>query len=246
MRRLASGLVLLASSAAAQVPTNGDGIPPQIIPRFHELGMPSFSVGAAPVGGGLSAPSPDMQSPVTSGSSDAVTAMMATDYGSAAMDAAQQAGISSTSLASIGQAESGFRNVPTANGSSSATGPWQVTAPTWQSTVAAHDLGYSAADRTNPAANAVVAAYVIRDYASTISNATGQPATTLDAYGAYVYGPNAGIQIATSDPSTPLSAIVSQQALSNNGMSSWSVGDFRSRFSSKFGSSANQPVLTSS
>jgi hypothetical protein len=93
-----------------------------------------------------------------------MAAMLATNSGDAAVAAAEQAGINAASLASIGQAESGFRNIPTVNGLSSAMGPWQVTAPTWQSTVAAHNLGYSASDITDPAANVVVASYVIHDY----------------------------------------------------------------------------------
>ena len=55
-------------------------------------------------------------------SSSAVDAMLATDYGATAETVAQQQGVSVESVAAVGQAESGFRNVPTANGSSSATG----------------------------------------------------------------------------------------------------------------------------
>ncbi|MBV8457338.1 MAG: transglycosylase SLT domain-containing protein [Acetobacteraceae bacterium] len=173
-----------------------------------------------------------------------MSAMLATDFGDAAMAAAERVGINAESLAGIGQVESNFHNVPTANGSSSATGPWQVTARTWQSTVAAHNLGYSIADMTNPSANAVVASYIIRDYAGAVSNATGQPATTLDAYGAYIFGPTAGAQLATANANASLSSFISSQALANNGMQSWSVGDFRSVFGSRLGSSASQLVLS--
>jgi hypothetical protein len=173
-----------------------------------------------------------------------MSAMLATDYADAALAAADQAGINAEALASIGQVESGFRNVPTANGSSSATGPWQVTAPTWQSTVAAHGLGYSTADITNPADQAQVAAYVIKDYASAVSSATNQPATVLQTYGAYLYGPQYGARIAAEADTTPLSAIVPASSLANNGMQNWTVGDFRTTFGAKFGGSANQLVFS--
>ena len=58
-----------------------------------------------------------------------------------------------------------FQNIPTANGSSSATGPWQITTGTCNSTVARYGLGYSASDINDPAAQATVASYIIRDTA---------------------------------------------------------------------------------
>jgi hypothetical protein len=246
VRRIACGLALLLSSgAAAQTPLNNEGIPPQIIPRFQERGAPAFTVGASSSSGGagLAGVSPSIPS-ASGGSSDAMAAMLATGFGDAAVAAAEQAGINAEALAGIGQAESRFQNIPTANGSSSATGPWQVTAPTWQSTVAAHGLGYSASDITDPAANAAVASYVIHDYASAVSDVTGRPATTLDAYGAYVFGPAAGGKLANANPSASLSTFISQQSLANNGMQNWTVGDFRSVMSQRLGVSANQSVLS--
>ena len=181
-----------------------------------------------------------------SSNSNALNTMLATDYGSAAAAAAQQESVSAESVAAIAQVESGFRNIATANGSSSATGPWQFTTPTFLSVSQQHGLEYTAADITNPQAQAVASAHLMRDYATAVSQATNQSATTLQTYGAWVFGPQAGSSIAISSPTTPLSNLVSAQALSNNGMSSWTVGQFRSVMTNRLGSAANQTVLTSS
>ncbi len=172
--------------------------------------------------------------------------MLATDYGATAETVAQQQGVSVESVAAVGQAESGFRNVPTANGSSSATGPWQFTTPTFLSISQQHGLGYTAADITNPQDQAVASAYLMHDYATTVSQAIGQPATTLQTYGAWVFGTQAGANIAAASPTTPLSDLVSARSLSNNGMSSWTVGQFRQVMANRLGPAANQSVLTPS
>lgn len=86
----------------------------------------------------------------------------------------------------------------------------------------------------------------MRDDAVAVSRATSQPATTLQTYGAWVFGPEAGSKIAVASADTPLSALASAEALSNNGMTSWSVGQFQSVMTNRLGSAANQPVLTPS
>ena len=148
----------------------------------------------------------------------------------------------SKSLAAIGQVESNFQNVGTANGSTSANGFWQITTGTWNGTVARNGLG--SLDPSNPADQAVVASNIIRDTAQKVSNATGQSATTLQVYGGYLFGPSYAGALATEADGTPLSAIIPAASLANNGMQNLTVGDFRSRISSRLGSAANQPVLT--
>ncbi|MGH8256350.1 MAG: transglycosylase SLT domain-containing protein, partial [Steroidobacteraceae bacterium] len=89
-----------------------------------------------------------------------------------------------------------------------------------------------------------VASYIVSSYASTVSQATSAPATVLQTYGAYVFGPSAGSNIATASDSAPLGQFVSSQALSNNNMTGWTVGQFRSVMSSRLGSAANETVTT--
>lgn len=252
-----AAFVYVLTSSAAQAQSNPsfinpDGVPAQIIPTFGEVGI---TWGIPPDGGvasgGESGTSPS-NTAVTNpgnyqpGTSSAVDAMLATDYGSTAETVAQQQGVSVVSVAAIGQAESGFHNVPTANGSSSATGPWQFTTPTFLSVSQQHGLGYTAADVTNPQDQAVASAYLMHDYATTVSQAIGQSATTLQTYGAWVFGTQAGSDIANASPTTPLSDLVPARSLSNNGMSSWTVGQFRQVMTNRLGSAANQAVLTPS
>ena len=126
---------------------NPDGLPPQIIPTFGEVGITWNATPGSGVTGGGGDGTPPSNTAVANpgsyqpGSSSAVDAMLATDYGATAETVAQQQGVSVVSVAAVGQAESGFRNVPTANGSTSATGPWQFTTPTFLSISQQHGLG---------------------------------------------------------------------------------------------------------
>ncbi len=242
--------------AAAQtnpILVNPDAVPAQIVPTYGEVGITwgGFSGGSNVAGGGGGGTSPSntgVANPGTyqPGSSNALNAMLATDYGSTAETVAQQQGVSVESVAAVGQAESGFRNVPTSNGSSSATGPWQFTTSTFQAVSNKYGLGYTAADITNPQAQATEVSYLMRDNANAVSQVTRQPATTLQAYGGWVFGASAGAQIAAVSADTPLSQIVSAQALANNNMTSWTVGQFRQVMTNRLGSAANQSVLTPS
>ena len=239
---------------ADPAPVTMTGIPPQIIPSYAEVGAPTF---VTPSGGGSfmgdtgtgSTGSPSGSTDwtgYTSGSgSSAMDAMMATPYGALAASSATQAGVAPEAMADLGQLESGFRNVGTSNGSSSATGPWQITTGTWADTIAEYNLPYTASDITNPAAQATVASYIASDYSQAVSQAIGQPATVVQTYGAWVFGPVPGGKIAAADASQPLSNFVSSTALANNNMTGWTVGQFTSTFSNKLGSSASTIVQAS-
>jgi len=237
------------------------GVPAQVIPSIPEVGAPNFVTPAGAgsfMGDGGSSSSADGSTNsdgsmgTSSSSTDwtgysgggtaAMDAMMATPYGEAAASSATQLGLNPEAMAGLGQLESGFRNVATANGSSSATGPWQITSGTWADTVSKYNLPYTASDITNPAAQAQVASYIAKDYATAVSNKTGQPATVLQTYGAWVFGPSPGGNMARADASDPLSSFVSAKALSNNNMTGWTVGQFYSTFGNKLGSAASQTV----
>jgi len=258
--RIGQGLLLAAALAPARLtwadpaPVTMTGVPPQIIPSYAEVGAPTF---VTPSGGGSfmgdtgtgstgsSSGSTDWTGYTSGSGSSAMDAMMATSYGALAASSATQAGVTPEAMADLGQLESGFKNVGTSNGSSSATGPWQITTGTWADTIAKYNLPYTASDITNPAAQATVASYIASDYSGAVSQATGQPATVVQTYGAWVFGPVPGGKIAAADASQPLSNFVSSKALSNNNMTGWTVGQFTSTFSNKLGSSANTIVQSS-
>jgi len=138
---------------ADPAPVTMTGVPPQIIPSYAEVGAPTF---VTPSGGGsfmgdtgtsgtgTASGSMDWTGYTSGSGSSAMDAMMATSYGALAASSATQAGVTPEAMADLGQLESGFRNVGTSNGSSSATGPWQITTGTWADTVAKYNLPYSA------------------------------------------------------------------------------------------------------
>lgn len=232
----------VSADPIAQAPA---GVPPEINPSAAEVGVTILDLPGSGTNPGTGTPGGSTgttggETPTGSGS--AYDQMMATSYGGAAAQDAAAANINVDALAAIGKAESNFQNVPTANGSSSATGPWQITSGTFMQYSNQYGLGYTTADMTNPADNAQVASYVISSYANTVSRSTNAPATVLQTYGAYVFGPSAGSNIATANDSAPLSQFVSSQALANNNMAGWTVGQFRSVMSSRLGSAANETV----
>ena len=142
----------------------------------------------------------------------------------------------------MGKVESNFQNVGTANGSTSANGFWQITTPTWNGTVARDGLCTPRSQQSGG---------IRRQFVPTSSETPrsrsptrrGNPRTTLQVYGGYLFGPSYAGALATEAESTPLSAIIPAASVANNGMQNLTMGDFRSRFSNKLGSAANQPVL---
>lgn len=246
-------LILLPLCAALgahadPVAQTATGLPPQIIPSAPEVGVTimqfpgsSSTSGEGPTGTGTG--TSGSGTPTTGGSGTAYDELMATSYGAQAAQDAAAAGINVDAMAAIAKAESNFQNVPTANGTSSATGPWQMTTGTFMQFSNANNLGYTPADITNPADNAQAASYAMADYANLVGQETGQPATVLQTYGAWVLGPTPGREIAIASSSAPLSDYVSTQALANNNMTGWTVGQFYSTMANRLGSAANETVL---
>ena len=136
--------------------------------------------------------------------------------------------------------------MPTANGTSAATGPWQIVPGTFEATSARYGLGYTAADINNPQAQAVVANYYIRETAQAVSAATRQPATTLQTWNGYVFGPTNGTKIAVAGDGAYLRDIVPAQYISNNNLpADITVGELNARYAARLGPAAHQPALTS-
>jgi len=252
-------VIILAFGAPAAVadpaPSNFQGVPAQIIPTYQEVGAPTFTTpsGAASFSGlqsgtGTGGTDPGAggsggSTPYAGGGSTPLQSMMATSYGQIAYTTAQQLGNSPDAVAAFGVLESGFQNVGTANGSTSATGPWQITTGTWNDYVARYNLPYTTADMTSPDAQAVVANYIIKDYSAQVSTAINASATVAQAYGAFVFGVRGGSALAgATNPNAPMSDYVSATALANNNMTGWTVAQFYNRVSSKVGSVATQTV----
>ena len=175
--------------------------------------------------------------------SNVLASLQAQPYGATAIATADKLGVNSTGVAAFAAAESDFRNVQTANGSTSATGPWQITSGTWDDTVKRFSLPYTSADRSDPNAQAVVSSYLIRSYGGATSQSLGRVATVQETYYSYVYGPAVGGKIAMADTSSPLSNFVPADNLANNGMTGWTVGNLQDFTSRRLGPSATSSIF---
>lgn len=267
MSRWATAALWLGLAGGAQgqtvvLPEAGQ-MPPQVIPAAADPGTPVFSApaGGEVYGGSATAPSPligDYSSiAVTGGTpytgtgaatgdrSNVLASLQAQPYGATAIATADKLGVNSTGVAAFAAAESDFRNVQTANGSTSATGPWQITSGTWDDTVKRFSLPYTSADRSDPNAQAVVSSYLIRSYGGATSQSLGRVATVQETYYSYVYGPAVGGKIALADASSPLSNFVPADNLANNGMTGWTVGNLQDFTSRRLGPSATSPIFAS-
>lgn len=228
---LCAALLIVAPTVAA--------IPPQVIPEFPELGTPNFTM----PGNDDSAASPSNSAPYSgsSGTTNAYSELLSQSYGAQAVAAAQAAGINPDTLAAFAQIESHFQNV--GNGSSSADGVWQITNATWDQYAA--QLGLSDADRSDPAVQAEVASAIINSYAASVSRVTGQPATGTQVYGAYMFGPSVGGEIAEEkNLNTPLSAYVPASELAANNMTGWTVQQYQQTVAARMGSGASETVTS--
>lgn len=234
-------------SAMAQTvgPVNVTPVLP--VPTYPEVGVgvyvpPTSSSTGSGFGGGTGTGS---GSSLSSGSGgNALSELESQSYGTAAIDAASQAGVSADAMADTALVESDFQNVGDANGTTTATGPWQVTTSTFNYINQKYNLGYSTSDISNPSDEAVVAAYTMNDYAQQVEAETNSPPTIIQTYGAYVFGPGFGGEIASAPASQPLSTIVPANELANNGMSNWTVGQFYATEAAKMGSSAYSSVFS--
>src|SRR4051794_31608520 len=164
----------------ATVAPEAGQMPPQVIPAAADPGTPVFAApaGGDVYGGSATAPTPlpdDYSSIAATGvtpytgtgaatgdRSNVLASLQAQPYGATAIATADKLGVNSTGVAAFAAAESDFRNVHTANGSTSATGPWQITSGTWADTVQRFSLPYTSADRADLNAQAVVSSYLIR------------------------------------------------------------------------------------
>lgn len=223
-------------------------MPAEVVPVFQFPGIPAFAPSASaplPVGSGSSAGSSSGSgSGVSSG--NIMAELMSTPYGQSALAAAQADGLNPTTMAAIAEVESHFQNIADIGGKTSAFGPWQVEAPTWQTTCQQFGLPYTLADMSNPQDEAVVAADTMVSYAQGVEAETGSPPTIDQMYGAYVFGPRYGDPLAAvQNQDEPLSQAVPAVDISNNNLQGMTVGQFYSVMNQRMGGVGGQPVFNS-
>jgi hypothetical protein len=237
-------------------PQTINGVPQQIIPQVGEVGLPAFSIPTGTVSLGSTSPGTSSSGGGggTSTNSDALDTMLGTSWGASAQQSAEALGVNASALAATCVVESGCQNVA---GTGSITGAFQMTAATYQSSLAAalaQDPSLAAnivpglAGQNDPATQAIAAAEYLKQGAEYLeSNGVANP-TALQVRGYYNFGPANGAQLANADDDQLMSTVlpsVSSQTLTANGITpTETVGQWRASVAAKMGGAASQSVLT--
>jgi hypothetical protein len=188
------------------------------------------------------------------GSSTALSTMLGTSWGAAAVSNAQALGVNPSALAATCVIESGCQNV---GGSGSIAGAFQMSASTYTAMInqaVANDPSLASqivpglAGQMDPATESIAASEYLTQGAQALQNAGISEPTVLQVRGYYNFGPTNGVNLATADPSAPIVSVlqnVSATTLTANGITSGeTVGQWQAQVAAKIGNAASQPVLT--
>jgi hypothetical protein len=230
-------------------------VPQQIIPEVGEVGLPAFTIPTGTVSIGSTSTGTAGGGTGASTDSNALETMLGTSWGASAEQSAQALGVNASALAATCVVESGCQNVA---GTGSITGAFQMTAATYQSSLAAalaEDPSLAAnivpglAGQSDPATQAIAAAEYLKQGGQYLQNNGISNPTALDVRGYYNFGPAGGAEIASASDSQPMSQVLtgtSAATLAANGISQTeTVGEWRASVTAKMGSAANAAVLTS-
>jgi len=264
------GIVVAAACAAAlaavpafgQVATTLNGPPVQVRPYVPEPGLPEITI---PQG----TPNPFPSDPTSSGpsgdgsgdggssggggivaSSDALSTMLGTPWGAAAVANAQALGVNPSALAATCVIESGCQNlsgslVQGAFQMMPATFTAMINAAVAQNSALASQIVAGLAGQMDPATQSIAAAEYLLQGAQYLQNQGIANPTVLDIRAYYNYGPVAGGQIAKADDSVLMSTYLSSAAMqANNISSSETVGQWRAAVTAKIGNAAGQTVMS--
>lgn len=127
---------------------------------------------------------------------------------------AASAGVDPDTLWRIAGVESGYGNNNQA-ATSSAHGPWQITAGTWNA-IARANPSLNLTNRNDVEQNAAAAAANLRANAQVLRSALGRDPTAGEQYVTWFAGAGTGPRIAKADPSTPVEQLFSPAALEAN------------------------------
>lgn len=258
MRYLAAAGALWSTAALANPQlSNVNGVPQQIIPQVAEVGLPTYTAptGSVSLFGGSSGGGGTGGSGGTGASSgsNALDTMLGTSWGASAQQSSEALGVNASALAATCVLESGCQNV---SGTGSITGAFQMTAATYQSSLAAAlaqnpnlaaNIVPGLAGQSDPATQSIAAAEYLRQGAQYLQNNGVSNPTTLDVRGYYNFGPAGGAEIANATDSQPMSQVlggVSAATLASNGISpTETVGQWRAGVTAKIGTAASASVL---
>lgn len=246
--------------ALAQTVNVPAGLPPTVNATYQEVGMGGWTPPTSSTTQQISGSGSVVSTTTSNGSgTDALQSMYSQSWGYAAAQNASALGVNPDALAATCVVESGCRNVYTANGNSSITGAFQMSNGTYnealQKALASNPSLASSITNTgvsgqqDPATQAVAAAQYLKDAATSLQNSGISNPTALDARGYYNFGPHAGVQLAQADENASMASVLSNMSsdqLSKNGISPGeTVGQWKANVSSKMGSAATSPILSS-
>lgn len=263
------GAAILAVAAApcwAQQATTLNGAPVQLQPYVSEPGVPQVTVSVGtpnPFGGlddsttgtGSETGSTGSGGSTNAGSSDSLTTMLGTSWGSQAAANAQALGVNPSALAATCVVESGCgANVGSGSG---AQGVFQMYPAAFQEGLQnalaanpslASQVVQGSAGMNDPTTEAIAASGYLMQANTSLANAGITNPTVLDARAYYNFGPTNGLQLAQANPSETMAAAmpnVSQATLSANGITPGeTVAQWQASVSKKIGTAANQTVLS--
>lgn len=204
------------------------------------------SQGGGNTGGGGTAPT---------GSSDALTTMNNTSWGSQAAAAAQSIGVNPNALAATCVLESSTCD-SSAVSSTGAVGAFQMFPAAFQD-------GLNTALRANPSlasqivtgpngindplTESIAASGYLLQANQALTNADISNPTVVDARGYYEFGPSQGTRVAQASDDNLMSNLISSKAMSANLIpASETVGQWRASVAAKSGGAGSQSVATGS
>jgi hypothetical protein len=253
----AAAIVFWGSAALADPePQTLVGVPQQIIPEATEVGLPAFTMpeGTVSVVGGSTTGASGTTGTGTSTDSSALDTMLGTSWGASAEQSAEALGVNPSAVAATCEVESGCQNVA---GTGSITGAFQMSAATYESSIAAAlaqdpslaaDIVPGPAGQSDPATEAIAAAEYLKEGANYLESDDVSDPTALQVRGYYNFGPANGAQLATADDGQLMSNAmpsVSSATLAANGITATeTVGQWRAAVAARMGTAANQIVLS--
>ncbi|NKK65642.1 DUF882 domain-containing protein [Rhizobium leguminosarum bv. viciae] len=128
---------------------------------------------------------------------------------------ASSAGVDSDVLYRIGGAESMFRNVPNAGGTSSAEGPFQIIDGTWEGVAKAHpELNLN--NKRDPEQQARAAPWILREYSDVLRKRTGREPSVGEQYLSWFLGPYDAAKVLNAPSGTDVTGIVNPNSVAAN------------------------------
>ena len=252
-----------ATAAFGQVPTTLSGGPPmQVVPYVTEPGVPSISItpgtsnpfaGADGSGGSGSGTGSGSDGGLGGnvGSSDALSAMMSTPWGIAAVSNAQSLGVNPSALAAMCVLESGCSST---SGAGLAQGTFQMQPAAFKDGIAtalaanpslASQVVQGPGGVSDPTTAAIAASGYLMQATQTLQNAGISDPTVAQARAYYNFGPMYGTSVAQADSGQLMSSILPASFVQQNGITpTETVAQWNAAVSAKVGTAANQSILT--